>query len=393
MRLLEVETFGRGGLTHYAYNLSRALAERGHEVTLATGAGYELEGRRDLPANVRVIRQIGRFTRRPRPSWPALALRLARRVEAVLDAIAVTALARRLRPDVIHLHCTNPVALVYLSLLRRLRVPLVATAHVVTPHEPIRFQNAVYRRIHRLADLVVAHSEVDRGRLIEEFAVDPGRVIVIPHGEYGFFETRGGAVDRGQARESLGLRSADEVALFFGYIREYKGLDVLLDAWPAVAEARPRARLVVAGDPVRLAAARRQELEQRATRLGAIHRFEYIPFSDVPRYFAAADVLAMPYRRISQSGVLFLALSLGLPVVATRVGALPEMLRDGDSALLVAPESPTALGEALARALGDPELRNRLARSGRRVAAEHSWTSIAERTEAAFARLARGLAG
>ena len=390
MRLVEVETFGRGGLTHYAYNLSRALAGRGHQVTLVTGAGYELEGRRDLPANVRVIPQIGRFTRRPRPAWPAFALRIARRVEAVLDALAVAALARRLRPDLVHLHCTNPVALVYLWLLRRLGVPLVATAHVVTPHEPIRFQQAIYRRIHRLGDLVVAHSEVDRGRLIEEFDVDPGRVIVIPHGDYGFFETRGEPVDRSRARESLGLGPGDEVALFFGYIREYKGLDVLLDAWSAVAEARPRARLVVAGDPVRLAPARRRQLAKRATRLGAIHRFEYIPFSDVPRYFAAADVLAMPYRRISQSGVLFLALSLGVPVVATRVGALPEMLRDGDSALLVAPVSPAALGEALARALGDPELRERLARGGRRVADEHSWASIAERTEEAFARLAAG---
>jgi glycosyltransferase involved in cell wall biosynthesis len=95
----------------------------------------------------------------------------------------------------------------------------------------------------------------------------------------------------------------------------------------------------------------------------------------------------MPYRHISQSGVLFLALSLGVPVVATRVGALPEMLRDGESALLVPPESPSALSEALIRALGDAELRERLREGGRRVAHQHSWPSIAERTEAAFVRL------
>ncbi len=83
--------------------------------------------------------------------------------------------------------------------------------------------------------------------------------------------------------------------------------------------------------------ARRRELEAAAARVGAIHRFAYIPFEDVPRYFAAADVLVLPYRHVSQSGVLFLALALGLPVVATRVGALPEVVRDGESALLVAP--------------------------------------------------------
>ncbi len=202
-----------------------------------------------------------------------------------------------------------------------------------------------------------------------------------------FFERGGERPDRETARGSLGLDPENEVALFFGYIREYKGLDLLLEAWETVRDSRPGARLVVAGDPVRLAPERREELEAWAARLGAVARFEYIPFSDVARYFAAADVLVMPYRHISQSGVLYLALSLGVPVVATRVGALPEMLRDGDSAVLVPTEDPGALAEALIRALGDSELRDRLVEGGRRVAEEHSWSSIAERTESAFARL------
>jgi glycosyltransferase involved in cell wall biosynthesis len=92
---------------------------------------------------------------------------------------------------------------------------------------------------------------------------------------------------------------------------------------------------------------------------------------------------------MSQSGVLFLALALGVPVVATRVAALPELLQDGKSALLVAPESPVALSQGLIRVLGDAQLRDRLAQGGRRVAGQHSWLSIAERTEHAFARLAK----
>ncbi len=385
MRILEIETFGRGGLTHYAYNLSSALAERGHRVTLVTAAAYELEDR-PPPEGVRVVKTVGRAGLRLGGRVPAFAGALLRKAEAVFDAVAVTALARRLRPDVIHLHCTNAVALLYLWNLQRLGRPVVATAHVVTPHERIRFQEAIYRRIHRLGSLIIAHSEFDRRRLQEEFGVEPGRVAVIPHGEYGFFE-RHEPADRQEARRRLGLGREDEVALFFGYVREYKGLDVLLEAWPAVAETRPAARLVVAGDPVRLGPERRAELERRAERLGAVHRFGYVPFADVGRYFAAADVLAMPYRHVSQSGVLYLALALGVPVVATRVGALPEMLRHGDSALLVPPESPGELARALIRALGDPGRRERLARGGRRIAREHSWPAIAEQTERAFARL------
>ena len=280
-----------------------------------------------------------------------------------------------------HLHCTNQIALAYLILLRLTGVPVAVTAHVVTAHERTRVQDAVHRRIHRLSPLIIAHSEFDRTRLIEEFAIDPGRVIVIAHGEYGFFGHDAAPVEPEAARRQLGLDPGDEVALFFGYIREYKGLDVLLDAWPAVAKARPGARLVVAGDPVRLDAARRDALLAAATRVGAVHRFGYVPFSEVTGYFAAADVLVLPYRHVSQSGVLFLALAHGLPVVATRVGALPEVLRDGESGLLVPPESPGALAEALVRLFGDADLRRRLAAGGRAVAARHAWPAIAERTE------------
>lgn len=386
MRILEVETFGRGGLIHYAYNLSCALADRGHDVTLLTAAAYELDGR-ELPPRLTIVKAIARVTHRLRAALPARVLGWARKLEAVADACVVSVLARRLRPDVIHLHCTNQIALAYLILLRLIGVPVVVTAHVVTAHERTGFQDAVHRRMHQLSPLIVAHSEFDRKRLLEEFAVEPARVIVVPHGEYGFFARDTEPPGREAARRSLGLEPQHETALFFGYIREYKGLDVLLDAWPAVSRARPNARLVVAGDPVQLDAARLDELQAAATRVGAIHRFAYVPFAEVLRYFAAADVLVLPYRHISQSGVLFVALSLGLAVVATRVGALPEVLRDGESGLLVPPESPGALAEALVRALGDRALRECLADGGRRVAARHSWPSIAEQTESAFASL------
>ena len=389
MRILEIETFGRGGLIHYAYNLSRALAERGHDVTLLTTAAYEL-GARSLPSNLQVVKSLARFSNRPYPWLPSRTLDRVRSVEAVFDAFRTGVLARRWQPDVVHFHSTNSSALLYLKALQRMPVPLVSTAHVVTPHERIRFQRSLYRRIHRSSRLVVAHSEVDRRRLVEEFGINPERVVVIPHGEYGFFESQREPVDREAVRAGFGFGPQDEVALFFGYIREYKGLDLLFEAWPAVVESRPGARLLVAGDSSRLSATRASELAAWATDLGAVQRFEYIPFSEVARYFGAADVLVMPYRHISQSGVLYLALSLGVPVVATRVGGLPEVLQEGESALLIPPESAGSLAEALIRLLGDADLRARLAEGGHRLAEEHSWPAIAEKTERAFRSIGGG---
>ena len=384
LRILEIEAFGSGGLSHYVHNLACALAQRGHDVTLVTAAGYELEGQ-PRPAGFRVIGLIGRAAHRGRSWLPARVLGWVRKVEALVDAFVVTGVVLWRRPDVVHLHSTNQIALAYLILLRSIGVPVIVTAHVVTAHERSRLQDAIHRCIHRLSPLVIAHSEFDRARLVGECKVVAERVVVIPHGDYGFFARDADSVDRAQARRDLGLAADAQAALFFGYIREYKGLDLLLAAWPTVAAARPRARLVVAGDPVRLDANRRRELEAAATRVGAVHRFAYIPFEEVTRYFAAADVLVLPYRHVSQSGVLFLALALGLPVIATRVGALPEVLRDGESALLVDPGSIGELAEAVIRVLGDPDLRSQLAAGGRRVAAQHAWPAIAARTEAVFA--------
>lgn len=389
LRILEVEAFGRGGLAHYVNNLAGALASCGHRVTLVTAVDYELAGSTEPSANLKVEPLTARATGGAGESRTGFLPGWIRKIEAIHDAFAVARLAYRLAPDLIHLHTTNPIALLYLGLFRLLRRPIVYTAHVVTPHEQMRFEKPIYRGIHKLSHLIIAHSEFDRRRLLEEFSVEPERVAVIPHGEYGFFERHRQLPGKETARRALGIEPQEEVALFFGYIREYKGLDVLLTAWPAVAAARPGSRLLIAGDPVQLSPERRRELEAWATSLGAMHRFTYIPFSEVTQFFSAADVLVMPYRRISQSGVLFLALALGVPVVATRVGALPELLDDGESALLVSPESSAQLADALIRVLGDAELRAHLAGGGRRVAAQHSWLSIAQQTEAAFRRLAR----
>jgi len=386
LRVVEIETFGRGGLLHYAFNLSEALAERGHRVDLLTAVGCELQGR-PLPPGMRLTEGVGRQAARHDADRQGTLARLASKAEVLWDARAVARHVRTLAPDVIHLHNTNTSAIAYLMALKRLRIPLVATAHQVTPHERIALQDPIYRRIHALPDLLIAHTAVDRRRLRDEFGVPGEKTVVIPHGDYGFFADVSGMPDRAAARDALGIAAEAPVALFFGYLREYKGVDLLLEAWPRVLDQVPEARLVVAGDPVRLSPDQREGLRRQAEAVGAVHRFEYIPMDEVATHFAAADLLALPYRHISQSGVLYLAFALGVPVVASAVGAWPDMLDDGDNALLVEPGSVDELAAALARALADPALRRRLAEGGRALSEAHAWPKVAERTEEAFRAL------
>ena len=183
-----------------------------------TASSYEL-GDREVPPNLRLATPIARFSDRARETLPPSVVRWAVKLEVLKDSITVATMARRLRPDIIHFHSTNTSALAYLTLLRRLGVPLAVTAHQVTPHEPITFQKALHRRLHRLSDLTIAHSDFDRRRLLEEFAVTSDRVAVIPHGEYGFFDQGVEPLDRRAARRDLGLQPDDEVALFFASTR------------------------------------------------------------------------------------------------------------------------------------------------------------------------------
>ncbi|NRB70558.1 MAG: glycosyltransferase family 4 protein [Xanthomonadales bacterium] len=386
MKVLEIETFGRGGLCHYVFNLAGALAARGHQVDLLTVTDWELRDQLRPPGLTihQKLARAGQDAGRRRSRLGAVMARKFDVLRAVRDTLRI---AKALEPDVIHLHEASGSAVLYLAALKRLGIPLVATVHNVTPHEPVPLQQALSRRIHALPDLLIAHSRVDQKRLQQEFGVPTERCCVIPHGDYGFFSRVEAAEDPRRARGALGVEADAPTALFFGYLRHYKGLDLLLDAWPGIQAQQPAARLLIAGDPVRLSATERQALAERAETLGAICLFDYVPFEEVADWFAAADLLVLPYRHISQSGVLYLALALGVPVVATEVGAWPEMLENGVNALLVPPEDEAALTAAVVRALDDPSLRERLAAGGKALAAAHAWPVVAEKTERAFQAL------
>jgi glycosyltransferase involved in cell wall biosynthesis len=204
---------------------------------------------------------------------------------------------------------------------------------------------------------------------------------IIPHGEYGFFSPCS-AVPRADARQELGLGRGPHI-LFFGALRRYKGLDVLLDAMACVRQQVPDARLVIAGAPgldVQV-----ESFKKQADRLGiadaVIWHTEYIPYDRVHLYFHACDVVALPYRKVYDSGVLKIAQALGCPAVVTDVGGLAAAVAEGRAGRIVAPESTQSLCNALIDLIEDPEQARVLAERGRELArTEYSWDTVAEQT-------------
>ena len=191
------------------------------------------------------------------------------------------------------------------------------------------------------------------------------------------YDTFGDPTPKADARARLGLLADVPVFLFFGFIRRYKGLHVLLDAWAGVRRRAPEAVLVVAGEFYADEAALRAQIDSlEGVRLDA----EYIPDDRVGLYVSAADAVVQPYVTATQSGVAQIAFHFERPVITTDVGGLAEIVPDGEAGLVVPPGDPAALADALVRFVEDG-LGEGLKVGVRRARQATSWAALAEATE------------
>ena len=200
-------------------------------------------------------------------------------------------------------------------------------------------------------------------------------VDVRPHPVYDQF---GPIMERDEARRQIGLApseaSKQPLLLFFGMVRRYKGLDVLLDAMTRMT-AKPL--LMVAGEWYEDRKKAESFIQVHGLSDRVMIRDTYIPDEEVATLFSAADAVVQPYRSATQSGVVQTAFHFGRPVVVTGVGGLPEMVRHGEDGLIVAPED----SQALAAALDDLLTGNtcvKLAEGALRARERHSWSAFIE---------------
>jgi len=259
------------------------------------------------------------------------------------------------------------------------RRPLVLTAHDLLPREPRAGQVRAQRRLLNAVDAVIVHSEYGRSQLVTRIGIPDAKVHVIRHGAFAHLTRQ--PPERPLPDE---LRATQRPAvLFFGLLRPYKGIEVLLDAWRGI----DGAELWIVGRP-------RMPLEPLRARAGASVRFipRYVSDAEIPAFFRRAEIVALPYvhtERFDQSGVLATALAFGKPVVATDIGGFREVADIG-AAVLVPPGDPLALRTTLDRLLADQAARERLAGAARTAASgPYSWQTAARRTISLYERLVR----
>jgi len=279
---------------------------------------------------------------------------------------------RQWKPDIIHIQVDYDYR-IFLTLVGLWHVPCVDTVHDAQPHLG---EHKTYSRkpdwpirhlTRRHADHFVVHGEAIKNRFCRENRIAPERVSVIPHPAYELYR---------RFEDPHVAQTCNEV-LFFGRIWQYKGLDLFIQAEPLVSAVIPDVRFVIAGQGENLGPYKAMMTHPEHFE---IHN-RFLTDREVAMLFQRAALVVAPYREASQSGVVTIAYALGRPVVVTNVGSLAEVVRENETGLVVPPNDPTALAEAIIRLLRDHDLRYKMGQSARALGrGELSPESIARQT-------------
>lgn len=228
---------------------------------------------------------------------------------------------------------------------------------VVDPFEdsvlPIRiYSKFTGKLLRKNLNAYITHSESDKELVALRYNIDPASIYVVPHGLYDQY---GSPLDNEEAKRQLSVEE-EFVVLSFGLIRKYKGVTHLIKAFEQLpAEILQNSRLLIVGEiwddrKEIMDQIASSPLEDKITLLD-----EYIPDDKVTLYFSAADVVALPYLRASQSGIAHIAMVFGKPVVVSRVGGLQESMADYDGTFFVEPGNIQEISTAIARQFNSSE--------------------------------------
>jgi len=238
------------------------------------------------------------------------------------------------------------------------------------------------RRLVASTDAMIAVSESVRRHVADNIGVDEQRIDVIPNGVDASAFT---GVDRSDARRALLLDATRPVVGLIGRITEQKGQDDFVEAALAIAVERPEPLFVMVGFAED--AALQQRLRQKIAVFGLSDRIRFLGNrDDMASVYAALDLLVAPSRWEGFGMMLIEAMAAGRPIVATRVGAIPEIVRDGRTGVLVEPRDAQALARAITGMLDDPQRRIAMGEAGRLESIRYGWSSATAQTAAVYER-------
>lgn len=223
------------------------------------------------------------------------------------------------------------------------------------------------------ADALITMSDsVHRRALLVLKNFAPSRIVKLHHPNYDFYTNVEG--DIAEFKKQLQIHE-EPVILFFGYIKPYKGLDILLEAMPKILAELPNLKLIAAGEIYGDDQYYMELVEELHLKENVIFHNRFIANEEVGKYFLSSDVVVLPYRSATQSGIAQLAFSFDKPVITTRVGGLAEVVKDNENGFLVEPDAPEALSRAVVRYFNEDH-KERFTNAIRQEKQKYSWEPL-----------------
>jgi len=353
----------KGGISHYTGLMCRALREK-HQVVMIS---YKMQYPRFLFKREQRDYSNDRFQIKD----TGYMIHTADPLNWVISALKI----RKEKADAIIIQWWHPYFAPCYYMMSKFwgKTRMVFICHNVFPHERFPMDRFLSKLALRRGNRFIVQSHQDEQDLLSLKKQAVYRVA--PHPTYQAFRLEG--LSQSEGRRRIGIESGIPVILFFGFVREYKGLKHLLDALPYLKEKLPDLRLWVVGD----FDGDKQNYLDRIEKLKADDQVclvdGYIPDNEVEKYFAAADLVVLPYESATQSGIVQIAYGFEKPVVVTRVGGLPDVVKDGETGYVVEPGNPLLIARAIIRYF-EENRREDFRKNIKDMAEEFSWGRMAE---------------
>ncbi|MGI9235080.1 MAG: glycosyltransferase family 4 protein [Woeseiaceae bacterium] len=381
MKVALIETHAIPGVWKYDLGLAQELTTLGNDVTIITSKSFP-----QVNANSSAIDIVRIF-----PDLRAHSSFLAKGILYLVGTFKAINLVRTNEFDVVHWQHFNtliPAETLLAKALTWLKQRLVITVHDVDPWSTVKVRaNFLLKTTYQAAGRLIVHHKANVHELSAKYGIQESRIRVVPHGSYVEFSLS--KRDKSASRELLDIPVDAKVILFFGEIRPEKGLIHLIRAVKILYPALPSLKLVIAGRPRHMDMS---ECLDEVTNSGlddaVIARLDYIDDSQVEAYFAMADLIAIPYTSITQSGILFEAMTAGRPVVASDIGAVGPTVQENGIGHVVPPGDEEQLAQAISDILENPDLASQMSKNGLRASKEiYSWARCARDTDAIYGEL------
>ena len=318
----------RGGLASYDERLAREFMQQGNKVSIYTFSlqypGFLFPG-------------TTQYSSEPAPK--DLNIKVCINSVNPFNWLSVGNELKQMKPDLIVVRFWLPFMGYCLgTILRRAKknkhTKVVCIADNIIPHEK-RFGDVPFTKYFvKPVDAFITMSEKVLSDLPQFAAGKPAQFV--PHPLYDNF---GEKISKAAARMKLGISNDEKILLFFGFIRNYKGLDILLDAMKLLKDESSNIKLLIAGEFYEDRKVYDEQIKQLNVADSLILKTDFIPDSEVKYYLCAADVVIQPYRNATQSGVTPLAYHFEVPMIVTNVGGLPSLVPDGKVGLVAEPNA------------------------------------------------------